>query len=141
MAEAHAAVHRGHEPVPIWRPVQSVKVMQVAVDVFARFSRLQIVDEQPLAREVRVGEFVELAFHVGDLRTVGTPAGLAAVGGDFDAPVAIAIHVVDIADLGVALALIRDEADFRAVRRRLGIQLIDIWGARQVDGIGAVGVT
>src|SRR5262249_17906617 len=80
------------------------------------------------------------AFHVGDLRPVGAPARLAAVRGDAGAAGAVAVHVIDVAHLGVTRALIGDEADLGTIGRPLGVELIHVRCARQVNGGGANGV-
>ena len=74
------------------------------------------------------------------MRAIGAPARLPAIVGDLDPARAVAVHVVDIADLVLALALIGDEADLAAIGRRLGIKLIDVLGFRESDGAGTVGV-
>ena len=90
-------------------------MLQLVVDVFPRLAGLEVVEEQSLGRGIEVGEFLELAFHVGDPGPVGAPARLAAVVGDLGAARAVAVHVVDVADLGIPLPDVGDEADLGAV--------------------------
>src|SRR5581483_6469979 len=60
MTVAHACMDRGDEPLAIRRPVERVEMMHLLVDVLTGLARLEIVNEQSLGSEVRVGELVEL---------------------------------------------------------------------------------
>src|SRR5438309_11214323 len=97
---------------------------------------LQVVNGEALGGKIGIGKSLEFAGKVGDLTAVGTPAGFAGVAGDLDSAATVAVHVVNIANLGFALALVGDEANLAAVRRRLGIELIHVGCFREVDGIG-----
>ncbi len=115
MIKAHAGVDGCHKPVAIGRPVECVKMTEFAVGVLLRFPGLEIVDDQSLGGEVRVAEFLELALHVRDLGAVGTPAGFSAVRRNLKAITAVAVHAIDVANLGRALTFVGDEANLGAV--------------------------
>ena len=138
VGKTHAAVHRGDEPFPVGRPVECVEVFEFLVRMLPRLPGPDVVNEQALGREIRIAEALELSLHVGNLRAVRAPARLAGIVGDLGAAGAVHMHHVHVADLVLTLAFVRNETDFAAVRRWLGIELVHVRGARQVDRLGAV---
>src|SRR5438132_8212396 len=106
-------------------------MVQGAVRVFPRLAGLEVIDEESARGEVGVSKFLELPSQVGDLTAIGTPAWFTAIRGNSGTAAAIAVHVMDVADLAITLAFVGHETDLRAVGRWFRIQFIDVRGAGQ----------
>ncbi len=85
-------------------------------------------------------ETLILIVQIGDGLAVEGPAGIAGVGCHVDAFAAVQVHVIHVADLVAAPALVGDETDLRAVRGDVRVHLVHVRRVGQVGLPGAVRV-
>ena len=138
--EAHAAVHDGDEPFPVGGPVERVEVPDLLVRVFARLAAGQLIDEEAARGVIHAAVLLVLPLEERDPFAIGAPAGVARVVGDPSAAPAVGVHHVQVSRAPFARALVRLEADERAVGRRLRVEFVHIRRFREVHWMQAVGL-
>ncbi len=83
-------------------------------------------------------EFGKLLLREGDLLTIGTPASMSCSIRQFAAIRAIAIHHPETSRRVSPTPLVDKKTDFGSVRRRLGIEFMDVVRLRDIGPSGSV---